>query len=53
MFQTPQELLLLSVDGLVAELHQGNSAGTPYNLMALRVNFAQVRSNFNNIFAVI
>jgi hypothetical protein len=26
----PQELLLLSMDGLVAEYHSGNSAGTAY-----------------------
>lgn len=38
----PQELLLLSVDGLSVELVQGNSAGTPFDLIALRVNYAQV-----------
>ena len=40
--QRPQELLLLSVDGLAAELHRGNCAGAPYELVALRVQYAQL-----------
>ena len=38
----PQELLLLSIDGLSVELHRGNCAGTPYDLIALRVYFVLV-----------
>jgi hypothetical protein len=32
----PQELLLLSMDGLVAEYHAGNSAGTAYTQVWIR-----------------
>eukprot|EP00879_Flechtneria_rotunda_P005415 GHRR01005707.1.p1 GENE.GHRR01005707.1~~GHRR01005707.1.p1 ORF type:complete len:1494 (+),score=564.87 GHRR01005707.1:1093-5574(+) len=38
----PQELLLLSLDGLTVEYHSGNSAGTAYTQVLLRVNFAQL-----------
>ncbi len=47
--QRPQELLVLSIDGLTAELHQGNCAGTPYDLVALRVNYVQVRGDLGVI----
>eukprot|EP00878_Enallax_costatus_P013777 GHUV01014408.1.p1 GENE.GHUV01014408.1~~GHUV01014408.1.p1 ORF type:complete len:898 (+),score=328.70 GHUV01014408.1:398-3091(+) len=38
----PQELVLLSLDGLTVEYHAGNSAGITYTQLLVRVNLAQV-----------
>lgn len=38
----PQELMLLTMDGLSAEYHAGNSAGVAYTQVLLRLNLAQL-----------